>query len=296
MSETFDFLRIVHQTIYRYRRAVAFLPHRLVLRPREGHDLRVESLALATVPRCELEWSRDIFGNSIALANFSEPGEELRIESDVTVRRVTPPSHRREKSNPIAYPLQYEELEQSAVAVYLQPVFPQDVETVREWLRLEALDTAATADELLLQLTAAIHRFIRYRRRDEKGVQSPATTLTVGHGSCRDVACLLMESARLLGIATRFASGYLDCPATRAAQGVTHAWTEAYFPGLGWRGYDATTGQHCIQQHIVTGVSNHPRGVMPITGRYTGTAADFLDLTVRVEFSPAPPTPPTSPP
>lgn len=291
MSEPVDFLRIVHQTVYRYRRPVTFLPHRLVLRPREGHDLRVESLALATIPRSEIEWSRDVFGNSIAVAYFSDPGEELRIESDVIVRRVIHPPRRPPGSNLLAYPLHYEDLERAAVSVYLQPVFPEDVDTVREWLRLQPLDLQATADHLLLQLTSAIHRFVRYRRRDEKGVQSPATTLTEGHGSCRDVACLLMESARLLGIATRFASGYLDCPATRAAQGVTHAWTEAYFPGLGWRGYDATTGKHCIQQHVVTGVSNHPRGVMPVTGRYTGTAADHLDLAVRVEFSPATPAP-----
>lgn len=285
MSETVDLLRIVHQTVYRYRTAVHFLPHRLVLRPREGHDLRVESLALATIPRSDFAWSRDIFGNSIALAYFTEPGEELRVESDVTVRRTihagTPPP----ATIPIPYPLQYDTLEQAAVAVYLQPVFPQEAETLQEWLRAQQLTGTATAEEFVLQLTAAIHQLVRYQRRDEKGVQSPATTLTLGSGSCRDAACLLMESARHLGIATRFASGYLDCAATRAARGVTHAWTEVYFPGLGWRGYDPTTGKRCTQQHIVTGVSNHPRGVMPVTGRFAGSAADFIEMSVRVEFS-----------
>ncbi len=43
--------RIEHVTIYTYRRAVAFGRHRLVLRPREGHDLRVESMALDITPR-----------------------------------------------------------------------------------------------------------------------------------------------------------------------------------------------------------------------------------------------------
>jgi transglutaminase-like putative cysteine protease len=288
MSETFDQLRIVHQTVYRYHRAVTFLPHRLLLRPREGHDLRVESLALATIPRSEIAWSRDIFGNSVAYAHFTEPGEELRIESDVTVRRVVPAVPTATAALPsiaIPHPLEYDELERPAVAVYLQPVFPQEAETLRTWLQQQPPEAGATAEEMVLQLTAAIHRLVAYRRREEKGVQSPATTVTLGQGSCRDVACLLMESLRHLGIATRFASGYLDCAATRAAQGVTHAWTEVYFPGLGWRGYDPTTGKRCTPHHIVTGVSNHPRGVMPVSGRFSGSAADYRDLTVRVEFS-----------
>ncbi len=285
MSETVDLLRIVHQTVYRYNRAVTFMPHRLVIRPREGHDLRVETLALATLPRSEIVWSRDIFGNSVAHAYFTEQGAELRIESDVVVKRVIHTAVPPPASIPISHPLQYDELEQAAVAVYLQPVFPQEAATLQEWVRLQHFTPGSTAEEMVLQLTEAIHKLVRYQRRDEKGVQSPATTLTLGQGSCRDAACFLMESARHLGIATRFASGYLDCVATRAARGVTHAWTEVYFPGLGWRGYDPTTGKRCTQQHIVTGVSNHPRGVMPVTGRFLGGPGDYEGMSVLVEFS-----------
>lgn len=286
MSEQFDQLRIFHQTVYRYHRPVKFLPHRLVLRPREGHDLRVETLHLATEPRCEIVWSRDIFGNSIAHAFFPEEGPELRIESEVVVRRVTHVENRSGPAAiPIPYPVTYEELEQNAVAVYLQPVYPEEAATLQDWLRTQKLPSASTAEELVLHLTAAIHGMVRYQRREEKGVQSPATTLTLGNGSCRDLASLLMEGARHLGIATRFASGYLDCVATRAARGVTHAWTEVYFPGLGWRGYDPTVGRRCSHQHIVTGVSNHPRGVMPVSGKYLGGPGDYHEMEVKVEFS-----------
>ena len=41
-----SWLRIVHETIYRYKTPVRFGPHRLVLRPREGHDVRVEEMIL----------------------------------------------------------------------------------------------------------------------------------------------------------------------------------------------------------------------------------------------------------
>jgi hypothetical protein len=36
-------LTIHHKTVYRYARPVAFGEHRIMLRPRDGHDLRVLS-------------------------------------------------------------------------------------------------------------------------------------------------------------------------------------------------------------------------------------------------------------
>ena len=288
MNDTSSLLRIAHHTTYRYKTAVTFQPHRLVLRPREGHDLRVERHDLRLSPPCDLLWSRDIFGNSVAHAYFSEPAAELRIVNELLIQRFPPTSPPSPMTTPGAYPVQYDTLEQTAVAPYLAPVYPDDIAAVQNWLRTRHPLSTTSADELLLTLTTAIHQAIKYQRREERGVQSPGTTLTLGTGSCRDVATLLMECARHLGIAARFASGYLDCVATRAARGVTHAWTEVYFPHLGWRGYDPTTGKPCTHQHIVIGVSNHPRGVMPVSGKYLGGDA-LLDMNVTVEFSPVTP-------
>lgn len=280
-------LFISHRTVYRYATPVRFMPHRLVIRPREGHDLRVDQMTLAISVRHELVWSRDIFGNSIATVYFNEPAEELRFESHVRVHRFTlSPSQLLASVTPILYPIEYDSLELSVVQAYLAPVYPDDIAALREWLHAEqAPAQGISAEEVILALTERIHRTIVYRRRDEKGVQSPAATLALGSGSCRDVATLLNDVGRLLGFATRFASGYLDCAATRAGRGSTHAWSEVYFPNLGWRGFDATTGQRCTYSHILTGVSHHPRGVMPVSGRFSGEAGAFLEMTATVEIS-----------
>lgn len=282
-----DLLRIVHETVYRYNKPVSFQPHRLVLRPREGHDLRVEQLKLDIQPAHELLWSRDIFGNSVACAYFLEPADQLSIRNEILIRRFPQSAAlRSEQMEKIVFPLEYDPLEQSIVAAYLAPVFPEENAALQQWLQSLHLDPCKNcAESMVLHLTALLKQVIAYRRRDEKGVQTPATTLTLGSGSCRDAATLLMEAVRHLGFAARFSSGYLDCQATRAARGVTHAWTEIYFPGLGWKGFDPTTGQPCTHQHIVTGVSNHPRGVMPVSGRFSGKAEDSLGMTVNVQFS-----------
>jgi len=65
----------------------------------------------------------------------------------------------------------------------------------------------------------------------------------VGVGSCRDFANLFMAAARKLGLAARFVSGYLVATAPDGRSGSTHAWTEVYLPGAGWKGFDPTIGE-----------------------------------------------------
>jgi transglutaminase-like putative cysteine protease len=289
MSES-HLVQIVHRTQYRYAKPVTFETHRLVVRPREGHDLRVESLVLAIAPAADVAWAWDVFGNSIAYAHFREPGLELKFDVRVVVRRFfSPDAPPRKSHSPSPYPLDYEMFEQAILRGYTTPVFAEETAAVQRWIgTLPNPGGFPSAEAFVVHLAEMIHQTIRYERREEKGVQSPETTLSLGSGSCRDLATLMMETLRHLGIAARFASGYLDCPATRAAQGSTHAWTEVYFPQLGWRGFDPTTGHRCTHRHIVTGTSHHPRGVMPISGRFFGPAGSFQSLVVGVEFSTPP--------
>lgn len=305
MSSAVDshLLRIRHRTRYTYAFPVVFNPHRLVIRPREGHDLRVESLEVTVTPRADLAWTRDVFGNSVAHLHFAEGGTELVVESDVVLRRFFDPAAPPHPAHSAApYPFAYDALEQGVMMGYLTPVFPEDGKAICDWLQtLPAPGSFPSAESFAIHLAETIHRSIQYQRREQKGVQTPGETLALGSGSCRDLATLMMEALRHLGIAARFASGYLDCPATRAARGSTHAWAEVYFPNLGWRGFDPTTGKVCDHRHIVTGTSHHPRGVMPLSGRFYGPANAFVGLTIGVEFStpepatddaPGPPPPP----
>ena len=279
--------RIEHRTTYTYPRPVHLGRHRLVIRPREGHDLRVERLSLSITPRHRKIWTCDIFGNNVAIVDFLEPADELEICSDVIVQRTNPfadfAEHERGR---IPWPVVYDPLEQSAVSVYLAPSYPEDIPTVRAWLQVELPPPEPLdAEELVSRLAALIFQKITYQRRSEKGVQSPAETIRLGSGSCRDLATLMMDATRALGIASRYASGYLDCAASEAGRAATHAWNEVYLPAYGWRGFDPTIGKATSLSHVVTGVSNHPRGVMPVSGLFAGSPADrgILEVSVKVE-------------
>jgi transglutaminase-like putative cysteine protease len=80
-------IKIIHTTTYRYAEPVAFGIHRLVVRPREGHDVQGENFSLRISPAGTVSWHRDIFGNSIALASFSETSDFLEFSSEAIVFR-----------------------------------------------------------------------------------------------------------------------------------------------------------------------------------------------------------------
>lgn len=258
--------------------------HRLVLRPREGHDLRVLSMELKIEPVHHLTWTRDVFGNSVALVDFAAEAAQLQFSSDVVVERCAPfPRRTPHEPGSISYPVAYDAMEITVACAYQNTVYPLETSAIREWIDQVLPEHKRTDTEaMMLRLCKVIKQQIQYLRRSEKGVQTPLQTLQLAKGSCRDMATLMLEAARVLGIASRFASGYLHCAASDAGRASTHAWMEAYLPDLGWCGFDPTLGEPVSQKHIAIGVSHHPRGVMPISGQYCGTRADFLEMTVQV--------------
>jgi transglutaminase-like putative cysteine protease len=280
-----SWMSIDHATTYRYRVPVRFARHRLLLRPREGHDIRVEKMSLEIQPRASLEWSRDVFGNSVADVHFHEKSDLLRIRSRVLLRQTRDPlSQRAHLSKTPLYPMIYEPEEEIFAAAYRETIYPEDLATVKAWVD-QTIDTDLCdgAESVAALVNEAVHEAVRYTRREEHGVLSPAETLEGGSGSCRDQSTLLLEALRLLGFPARFVSGYLDCQASEAGRASTHAWAEVYLPGTGWIGFDPTLNERTSSRHVVVGVSNHPQGVMPIVGSFFGRVGDFIDLRVAVK-------------
>ncbi len=79
-------VQIRHQTRYHYHQPVTLGPQRLMLRPRESHDVQLDQFTLTVTPTANIRWAEDVFGNAIAMASFDQPTDSLTIESQSTVR------------------------------------------------------------------------------------------------------------------------------------------------------------------------------------------------------------------
>jgi len=277
---------ITHKTEYFYHSPVTFGPHRALLRPREGHDVHIEGSLLKIEPKADTRWLRDIYGNSITIITFSEPSNKLSLFSEVSVAHYDEnPLDFLIDPNALSYPFQYAADEQAELIPYRLSSYPHDGVALQNWLSLiytpgQLINTF----ELLNQLNTRIYESFRYARREEFGVQLPSQTLAWASGSCRDYAVLMMEAARYWGFGARFVTGYIQM--NEGQHGSTHAWTEIYIPGAGWRGFDPTNNKLAGSEHVSVAVARDPDKASPLAGAWEGVPGAFDRMEVSVQVVP----------
>ena len=92
-----------------------------------------------------------------------------------------------------------------------------------------------------------------------------------GGGSPWDLAWVLTQSLRGVGLAARFTSGYLislaDDRCTASDHGARmHAWSEVFVPGAGWIGLDPSLGIFTAENHVPLASAPDPFRTMPLVG------------------------------
>jgi uncharacterized protein (DUF2126 family)/transglutaminase-like putative cysteine protease len=281
-----------HRSHYRYDRAVAHAPHVIRLRPAPHCRTRVLSYSLRVLPKKQfLNWLQDPFGNHLARLVFPETATELLVEVDLVVEMaVYNPFDFFLEPGAEEFPFAWEPELRRDLEPFLKTL-PAGPRFASFLAGIPRGDKRRTVD-FLVAVNQRLWREIRYVIRLEPGVQAPEETLSLGSGSCRDSAWLLVQILRHLGLAARFVSGYLiqlkpDVKSLDGPEGAErdftdlHAWCEVYLPGAGWIGLDPTSGLLAGEGHLPLACAPDPSGAAPITGRVDECEATFAhEMTV----------------
>ncbi|MES2771152.1 MAG: transglutaminase family protein [Pseudomonadota bacterium] len=278
-----------HSTRYQFDRAVTLTPHEIRLRPAPHCRTHILAYSLQIEPKRHfLNWQQDPYGNYIARLVFPEPTKSLSVTVDLVAEMtVINPFDFFVEPSASFFPFVYEPLLAEELTSFLAVPSPTPrLAALLETIKENHIKSGMRTTDVLVAVNRAIFQCTRYLVRLQAGVQTPEETLSLGSGSCRDSSWLLIHLLRHLGIAARFASGYLiqlkaDVAALDGASGPEsdftdlHAWAEAYLPGAGWVGLDPTSGLLAGEGHIPLACTATPQSAAPISGATEVCSVDF---------------------
>ncbi len=275
-----------HKTDYQYDRLVSLSPQTIRLRPAPHCRTPVTAYSLKIEPHGHfINWHQDPQSNYLARLVFPERVKHFSVEVGLIAEMtVINPFDFFLEDYAEEFPFTYAESQSQELAPYVMP------EPAGPRLRsfLDGIDlTPRRSMDFLVALNQRVQGMVRYVIRMEPGVQTCEDTLSLGSGSCRDSAWLLVQILRNLGLAARFVSGYLiqlrpDVKPLEGPEGPgrdftdLHAWAEVYLPGAGWVGFDATSGLLAGEGHIPLAATPDPASAAPVSGGVSNCEVQFV--------------------
>ena len=282
------FYSIRHLTRFRYSGPVSESIMEVRMQPRNESTQRCLTFQLSVSPRARVFNYRDSSGNQVH--HFDVPGNhnQLIIVAEAVVdNQFGPPMPTR--LPPSSWNELDAEVRQGDFWDMLSPSkFARPSEALDEFAR--TLNVTRRDDPLsfLRELNSSIYHWFEYAPNSTK-VDSPIEhALEARKGVCQDFAHVMIALVRGVQIPCRYVSGYLfhsKNASDRSSDGATHAWLEAYLPGLGWTGFDPTNNLMAGTRHIRTAVGADYADVPPTRGIFKGKVETELTVSVRVEPS-----------
>lgn len=276
---------ISHRLVYTYDPPVFFEPMTLRLTPRQDAYQRLLHHRLTILPTpAGLSHVVEPDGTDAVVGWFEHTHPELTIQSEAIVQTL--------RDNPFDWivtdpgvrnlPAIYSQSEAHSLAPYLSVTGAEG--SVRSWAQQIANAVEGHTPTFLLHMADLIHNSFVHVGRPDGDPFSPAETLRLQRGACRDTAMLFVEACRSQGLASRFVSGYSMHHPPEVSEHELHAWAEVYLPGAGWRGYDPSLGLAVADGHVALAATPDHRLAAPLMGRFRGTGASSTmsyDLSVK---------------
>ncbi|MEY2903655.1 MAG: hypothetical protein RLY89_2761 [Bacteroidota bacterium] len=274
---------IHHITRYDYDRPVKESVNEIKIFPFVVPEQEVLHQELIITGQPEVLTFTDYWGNKTGCFNLLQPHKEMVIESKLTVRTAIAP----EPS--IALPSYVKDLElaigNDLHLLELVRTSPSSSEALMQSYIASFYSPDKTIDQIVKDCCAFIFTDFTYI----KGITTIETTVdeivAQKAGVCQDFAHVMLELLRMIGIPSRYVSGYI-CPNKNGmrGEGATHAWVEAYIPNHGWIGIDPTNNVWATNNHVKLAVGRDFSDCTPAKGTFKGPARQSLSVYVSVGY------------
>lgn len=283
-------LTISHLTRFTYAEEATDSVNELRLTPFTNEHQSCYQHFIAVEPNAPLFSYDDYFGNRVHAFSVNAPHKQLTIRSQMTV--VTKEAPVLSDGNGEAESgwdwLAGAEA-QNRFAEYLLPTVYTGVTP-----DVAAFASAkAEGDERVLGWLTAISNRIRREFAYEPGSTNVHTVasdmIQSRRGVCQDFAHLMIAACRSRQVPARYVSGYHfvgDLQGGNPFEQASHAWVEAFVPGIGWCGFDPTNDERIGERYVKLGHGRDYKDIVPVKGVYRGSGESRLEVQVDVSRVP----------
>jgi transglutaminase-like putative cysteine protease len=274
---------ITHITRYTYPSPVIDSINQIILFPVNDAKQEVIKHELTINNDPYIEKFNDYFGNQIGIFSIIKPHTELLIRSVMEVNTVS-----------VEFPqVAYANSEQWKQLNIIRDEFPymdflQTIPGKAETNIHAAVKSLFTENTTPFELAVRMSTYVYDHFEYKKGITNVETKVDeiweIKAGVCQDFAHVLLVMLRYTGIPARYVSGYI-CPKDyeQRGEGATHAWVEAYIPGLDWIGLDPTNNCIVTDGHVRLAVGRSFLDCTPVKGTYKGSSEHTLEVSVVIE-------------
>ncbi len=279
-----------HLTRFRYKPAVRESIMELRMQPRSEGNQRCLSFDLRVKPDALVMQYHDFLGNVVHHFDIAGKHGELNIKSQSVVEILPTPELQVKNCGT------WEQLDAAVDAGnYWEMLLPSDFARPTPLLQRLAQEMEIARRqrplEVLMEISHGIHEVFAYVPNSTT-VDSPIDhAISERKGVCQDFAHVMIALVRKLRVPCRYVSGYLfhtTDDQSSSAEGASHAWAEAFLPGLGWVGFDPTNDTVCNERHIRLAAGRDYAEVPPTRGVYKGGGESELSVSVAVALADAP--------
>ena len=237
-----------------------------------------------------MRWIHDVFGNCVAVLNFSTVAKELKFETRIHLEHTpqNTPDFQIDTAV-LKYPFSYDEDETADLARTMERHYPDDNDEVGKWARQFVGSRKhryrQSAHDALLRHSGKLRLF----QTNRTGHSAPADDVA---STARNMPrlCAVYDGSGPLAWLCRTVRHWIHLRSksrwhAKLGGGATHAWCQIYLPGAGWVEFDPTNGIVGNRDLIRVAVARDPRQAIPLYGTYAGKASDALGMTVQVNVT-----------